>query len=149
VLAVRGQLSGLERKTCEPIVVEAGIHRKPIEFLIGAGWWDDEAVMGELRRHVDKGLGDAWAVLIVDATTFPKTGAASYGVGLQWRGRLGEQENCRSGIFLAYAVAQEPMVPILGGQEGGLRTQLHSGGRMTESRIPNLKHWVEASGARA
>src|SRR5689334_18332078 len=48
-LVLRGLLSGLRRKTCEPIAVEAGVHRKPIQFLVGAGRWDDEAVMAELR----------------------------------------------------------------------------------------------------
>jgi SRSO17 transposase len=103
VLVVRGLLSGLQRKTCEPIAVQAGVHRKPIQFLVGAGKWDDEAVMAELRRHVAEELGDDLGVLVVDATTFPKTGAASCGVGRQWCGRLGKQENCQRGIFLAYA----------------------------------------------
>jgi hypothetical protein len=30
-LVVRGLLSGLQRKTCEPIAVEAGVHRKPVQ----------------------------------------------------------------------------------------------------------------------
>src|SRR3954471_11494749 len=104
-LVIRGLLGGLQRKTCEPIAVEAGVHRKPIQFLVGAGKWDDEAVMAELRRHVTDELGDARAVLVLDATTFPKSGADSCGVGRQWCGRLGKQENCQRGIFLAYAAA--------------------------------------------
>jgi SRSO17 transposase len=104
-LVIRGLLGGLQRKTCEPIAVEAGVHRKPIQFLVGAGKWDDEAVMAELRRHVAEELGDDRAVLVVDATTFPKSGTDSCGVGRQWCGRLGKQENCQRGIFLAYAAA--------------------------------------------
>jgi SRSO17 transposase len=104
-LVIRGLLSGLERKTCEPIAVEAGVHRKPIQFLVGAGKWDDEAVMAELRGHVVEELADAQAVLILDATTFPKSGADSCGVGRQWCGRLGKRENCQRGIFLTYAAA--------------------------------------------
>ncbi|MBI1188264.1 MAG: IS701 family transposase [Alphaproteobacteria bacterium] len=103
VLVLRGLLSGLQRKTCEPIAVEAGVHRKPIQFLVGAGKWDDEAVMAELRRHVAEELADERAVLVLDATTFPKSGDDSCGVGRQWCGRLGKQENCQRGIFLAYA----------------------------------------------
>ena len=102
-LVIRGLLGGLQRKTCEPIAVEAGVHRKPIQFLVGAGRWDDEAVMAEVRRHVTEDLGDDRAVLVIDATTFPKSGADSCGVGRQWCGRLGKQENCQRGIFLAYA----------------------------------------------
>jgi SRSO17 transposase len=33
---IRGLLSGLERKTCEPIATEAGLPRKPIQFFVGA-----------------------------------------------------------------------------------------------------------------
>jgi hypothetical protein len=36
-LVIRGLLGGLQRKTCEPIAIEAGVHRKPIQFLVGAG----------------------------------------------------------------------------------------------------------------
>src|SRR3954453_10539925 len=104
-LVIRGRLSGLQRKTCEPIAVEAGVHRKPIRFLVGAAKWDDEPVMAELRRHVGEELGDDQAVLILDASAFPKSGADSCGVGRQWCGRLGKQENCQRGIFLAYAAA--------------------------------------------
>jgi SRSO17 transposase len=102
-LVLRGLLSGLQRKTCEPIAVEAGVHRKPIQFLVGAGKWDDEAVMAEVRRHVAEELADAQAVIVIDATTFPKSGGDSCGVARQWCGRLGKQENCQTGVFLAYA----------------------------------------------
>jgi SRSO17 transposase len=102
-LVVRGLLGGLQRKTCGPIAVEAGVHRKPIQSLVGAGKWDDEAVMAELRRHVAEELGDGRAVLVIDATTFPKPGADSCGVGRRWRGRLGKQENGQRGVSLAYA----------------------------------------------
>jgi SRSO17 transposase len=63
--------------------------------------------MAEPRRHVAEGLGDGRAVLVVDARTFPKTGSDPCGVGRQWCGRLGKQENCQCGIFLAYAAPGE------------------------------------------
>jgi SRSO17 transposase len=102
-LVIRGLLSGLHRKTCEPIAVQAGAHRKPIQFLVGAGRWDDEAVMAELRVHIREELADDQAVIVLDASTFPKSGADSCGVARQWCGRLGKQENCQAGVFLAYA----------------------------------------------
>jgi SRSO17 transposase len=102
-LVIRGLLSGLGRKTCEPIAVEAGVHRKPIQFLVGAGRWDDEAVMAELRAHVREELADETAILILDPSAFPKSGADSCGVARQWCGRLGKQDNCQIGVFLAYA----------------------------------------------
>jgi SRSO17 transposase len=102
-LVIRGLLSGLRRKTCEPIAIEAGVHRKPIQNFVGAGHWDDESVMAELRRHVREVLGDPDAILILDPSAFPKSGTNSCGVARQWCGRLGKQDNCQIGIFLAYA----------------------------------------------
>src|SRR5512135_2229234 len=49
-LVIRGLLSGLQRKTRGPIAIEAGVHRKPIQSIVGAGKWDDEAVMAAPRR---------------------------------------------------------------------------------------------------
>jgi hypothetical protein len=97
-LVIRGLLGGLPRTTCEPIAVQAGVHRKPVQFLVGAGKWDDEAVMAELRDHVRAELGDDRAVLVIDASTFPKTGADSCGVARQGCGRLGKEESCQRGI---------------------------------------------------
>jgi SRSO17 transposase len=102
-LVIRGLLSGLQRKTCEPIAVEAGVHRKPVQNFVGAGGWDDEAVMAELRGHVREVLADPQAVLILDPSGFPKSGGESCGVARQWCGRLGKQDNCQLGVFLAYA----------------------------------------------
>lgn len=51
-LVLRGKLSHLDRKTCEPIAREAGVARRPVQMFVGAGEWDDERVMSELRRHV-------------------------------------------------------------------------------------------------
>jgi len=106
VIVVEGLISGLERKTCEPIAREHGVHRKPIQFFVGSGKWDDQAVMGELRRHVKEQLADADAVLVLDSSAFAKKGDESCGVKRQWCGRLGKQENCQVGVFLCYAAAK-------------------------------------------
>ena len=102
-LIIRGRLGGLERKTSEPISIEAGPPRKPVQFFVGSGKWDDEAVMGELRQHVREELADPDGVVIVDPGAFPKKGAESCGVDRQWCGRLGKVDNCQLGVFLAYA----------------------------------------------
>lgn len=102
-LVIRGRLGGLERKTSEPIAIEAGLPRKPIQFFVGSGKWDDEAVMAELRRHVREEWADRDGVVIIDPSGFPKKGAESCGVDRQWCGRLGKVNNCQIGVFLAYA----------------------------------------------
>jgi SRSO17 transposase len=102
-LVIRGRLSGLERKTSEPIAIEAGLPRKPIQFFVGSGKWDDEAVMAELRAHVREELAAPDGVVVIDPSAFPKKGTESCGVARQWCGRLGKVDNCQVGVFLAYA----------------------------------------------
>jgi SRSO17 transposase len=101
-VVLQGKLSKLERKTSEPIAYLADRERKPVQHFVGAGAWDDEAVMAELRLHVAEVLGDSDAVLVLDPSGFPKKGTASCGVARQWCGRLGKVDNCQVGVFLAY-----------------------------------------------
>lgn len=105
-VVIRGLLSGLQRKTAEPIAREEGVHRKRLQVLVGSGKWDDEAVMGELRRHVVEAMGEPEGVLVLDPSAFPKKGTHSCGVTRTWCGRLGKKENCQVGLFLAYATGR-------------------------------------------
>jgi SRSO17 transposase len=100
---IRGLISGLERKTCEPIAIAAQLPRKPIQFFVGSGKWDDESVMTELRLHAREELAEPDGVVIIDPSSFPKKGIESCGVARQWCGRLGKVESCQVGVFLVYA----------------------------------------------
>jgi SRSO17 transposase len=102
-VVIKGKLSGLQRKTSEPIAYQAGRERKPVQHFVGAGLWDDEAVMAEVRVHVREELGDPSGVLVLDGSAFAKKGNESCGVARQWCGRLGKLDNCQVGVFLAYA----------------------------------------------
>jgi SRSO17 transposase len=103
VAVVRGLLSDLERKTAEPMARTAGIPRKNLQYFVGCGQGDDEAVMAEVRVHARDALADPMAVLVIDPSGFPKKGGDSCGVARQWCGRLGKVDNCQVGVFLAYA----------------------------------------------
>jgi SRSO17 transposase len=103
VVVVEGKLSGLQRKTCEPIATQANLHRKPVQNFVGAGKWNDEAVMVEIRQHVAEELADPTGALICDGSSFVKKGNDSCGVARQWCGRLGKIDNCQVGVFLSYA----------------------------------------------
>jgi SRSO17 transposase len=105
-LAVEGRLSGLERKTSEPIAREADKPRRGLQRFVGAGEWDDEAVMAEVRVQVREELGDPSGVMVLDPSSFPKKGIESCGVQRQWCGRLGKTDNCQVGVFLTYAAAK-------------------------------------------
>src|SRR5450755_5163608 len=79
-VVLQGKLSNLQRKTSEPIAYQAGRPRKPVQHFVGAGCWDDEAVLEELRRHVAEQAIDPDAVLVLDPSSFPKSGSDSCGV---------------------------------------------------------------------
>jgi SRSO17 transposase len=100
---VEGRLRRVERRTLEPIANEHGVHRRPLQYFVGAGLWEDEPVRDELCEQIARELGTRDGVLIVDASGFPKKGDKSVGVQRQWCGRLGKEENCQVGEFLGYA----------------------------------------------
>jgi SRSO17 transposase len=99
---LRGKLTGLQRKTTEPIATQAHCKRRPLQLFVGAGGWGDRAVLGELRRHVAEDLADPDGVFVLDPSGFPKKGDDSCGVARQWCGRLGKVDNCQVGVYLAY-----------------------------------------------
>jgi SRSO17 transposase len=100
---VTGLLSSIERKSIEPIANELGEPRRTLQHFVGAGRWDDGAVLSELRRHAAEELGDPAGILVVDPTSFVKKGGDSVGVKRQFCGRLGKVDNCQVGLFMGYA----------------------------------------------
>jgi SRSO17 transposase len=100
---VEGRLQRLERRTLEPIANEHNVHRRPLQYFVGAGLWEDKPVRAQLCEQVAKEIGTRDGVLILDSSGLPKKGDHSVGVQRQWCGRLGKEENCQLGEFLAYA----------------------------------------------
>jgi SRSO17 transposase len=101
-IILRGKLTGLQRKTTEPIAHQLGLKRRPLQLFVGAAKWDDAEVLTEQRRHVREELGDDEATFVLDGSGFPKQGTASCGVGRQWCGCRGKIDNCQVGVFVAY-----------------------------------------------
>ncbi len=99
---IQGLLSDLPRKTIEPIATDHGQHRRPLQRFIGAGCWSDEKILTEFRGHVRQEIGDPNGIIAIDPSGFPKKGTESVGVKRQWCGRLGKQDNCQIGVYLAY-----------------------------------------------
>jgi SRSO17 transposase len=101
-----GQLSDVERKTIEPMVLELlGPQRNVVRAMqqfIGQGQWSADLLLYPLQALVAETLGDPHGVLIVDGSGFPKQGAASVGVARQYCGALGKIANCQEGVFALY-----------------------------------------------
>jgi SRSO17 transposase len=104
---LRGQLSDLERKTVEPMVLathgpDAAAVRAGQQFL-GQGAWDDTAILTRHQGLVAQSLGEPDGVVIFDGSGFPKQGTHSVGVARQYCGAVGKVANCQHGVFAAYA----------------------------------------------
>jgi SRSO17 transposase len=104
---LRGQLSDLERKTTEPMVLHLkGADRaavRAVQQFVGEGAWKDDPILERLQELVAEDLGEENASVILDGSGFPKQGTHSVGVARQYCGHLGKLANCQHGVFAAYA----------------------------------------------
>ncbi len=102
-----GQLSNLERKTIEPMVLGllGAIPNaiRDLQRFMGESKWDTAPFIVHLQTLVAAWLGERDGVAIVDGSGFPKQGKHSIGVAHQYCGHLGKIANCQEGVFLAYA----------------------------------------------
>jgi SRSO17 transposase len=100
---VEGRLMPLQRRTGEPIAMQSGVKARPLQHFVGQGKWADEAVREVMADLIAEKMGSRRGVLILDASGIQKYGDDSVGVQRQWCGRLGKEERCQVGEFLAYA----------------------------------------------
>jgi SRSO17 transposase len=102
-----GQLSNLERKTIEPMVLallgDEPNQIRALQQFIGAGTWEAQAIFIRLQELAAATLSDPEGVVVVDGSGFPKQGIHSAGVARQYCGALGKVANCQEGTFLIYA----------------------------------------------
>jgi SRSO17 transposase len=106
-----------ERKSIEPMAAVtapervSAQHQSLLHFVNQAAWSDEkvlakvrEMVMPALERHGAPGTKrpgvEAW---IIDDTGLPKKGQHSVGVGRQYCGQVGKQENCQVAVSLSIA----------------------------------------------
>src|SRR5262249_48797489 len=101
-LVVRGRLGGLERKTSEPIAIEAGLPRKPVQVFVGSGKWGDEGGLGGVGGPRPRGRGGPRGGGGGGPQPLPPEGDGGRGGGRAGGGR-GRADNCEVGVFRAYA----------------------------------------------
>jgi SRSO17 transposase len=103
---LRGQLSDLERKTAEPMVLQLqGADTAAVRTLqqfLSLGTWNDDLILWRLEELIAEELGEADAAVILDGSGFPKQGTHSVGVARQYCGHLGKIANCQHAVFAAY-----------------------------------------------
>ena len=109
-LYLRGQLSDLERKTIEPMVLALkGVDQaavRAVQQFLGQGTWDDAPILWRLQSLIAADLGADDGVVVIDGSSFPKQGRHSVGVARQYCGHLGKVANCQHAVFAAYSSAK-------------------------------------------
>jgi len=108
---LRGLLLDAEStKTAEAIALKVHGDASQVrmtQVFLGQSSWADQPLREELVRWVDQELGSAAGTLIVDESSIPKCGDKSVGVARQYCGASGKIDNCQTGVYLAYASAED------------------------------------------
>jgi SRSO17 transposase len=104
---LQGILSCVERKNGWQLAEHAReANPYGMQRLLSQAVWDVDGVRDDLRNFVIEHLGDLYAVLVIDETSFPKCGRKSAGVKRQYCGTTGDLENCQVGVFLSYVTVK-------------------------------------------
>jgi SRSO17 transposase len=95
---VRGLLSDLPRKTCEPIALHAGTPVRTLQEFLKDHDWDAAAVRARLQRHAATLLptlhaDDLGTIGLIDETSAVKQGTKTPTVARQYLGGVGKVQN--------------------------------------------------------
>ena len=99
---VLGQLSGLPRKSLEPIADAVGMEPRTLQQFLSLHEWDEHRVRDLLQQRVAREHSHGLSIGVIDETSHAKKGDKTPGVQRQWCGRLGKVDNCVVTVHLAY-----------------------------------------------
>jgi SRSO17 transposase len=99
---VVGQLSGLPRKSMEPMADALGREPRTLQQFLSLHQWDELRLRDLLQQRVAREHSSGLTIGIIDETPHSKKGDKTPGVKRQWCGRLGKVDNCVVTVHLAY-----------------------------------------------
>jgi len=100
---VNGQLSGLQRKSVEPMALAAGVPPRTLQNFLSNLSWNHGAVRDRVAQVVCRDHAHPQAIGVIDETSDDKNGDKTPGVQRQWCGSEGKVENCIVTVHLSYA----------------------------------------------
>ena len=100
---ITGQLGPLQRKSVEPIALEAGVPPRTLQEFLSFHRWEEKQVAKRVRELVVKRHADPEAVAVMDETSYSKKGGHTVGVQRQYCGEMGKTDNCVVTVHLGYA----------------------------------------------
>ena len=102
---MRGQLGPLERKSIEPIALDAEVPVRPLQEFLSIHRWDEDVVAFRLRELAVRDHFDPNGIGVIDETSFVKKGAKTAGVQRQYCGHMGKVENCVVTVHPGYVTS--------------------------------------------
>jgi SRSO17 transposase len=99
---VRGQLGPLERKSVEPMALDARVAPRTLQEFLSEHCWDEDGVTRKLHKVIQRDHGHPEAIAVVDETTYPKCGDKTVGVQKQYCGALGKIETCVATVHIGF-----------------------------------------------
>jgi SRSO17 transposase len=101
---LEGQTSALERKSIEPMALQAGVPPRTLQEFLGLSRWDHQKMRDRIRERVLSRHASQAPIALIDETSFPKKGAKTACVQRQYCGATGKTDNCVVTVNLGYAV---------------------------------------------
>lgn len=100
---VRGQLSGLPRKSVEPMALAADVPVRTLQEFLTHLTWEEDRMRTRVAEIVAQEHAEVGAIGVIDETGWAKKGEHTPGVQRQWCGSVGKQENSIVTVHLGYA----------------------------------------------
>ena len=101
---VNGQVSGLHRKSIEPMALKGGTPPRTLQRFLETVRWDEQRLRDRIQWLVSGEHADREAIGIIDETSSPKCGKHTACVHRQWCGNKGKRDNCVVSVHISYVV---------------------------------------------
>lgn len=99
---IEGQLGAMERKSIEPIALDAGVAPRTLQEFLSILRWDENRMRRRVCQIVQQDHGQDEAIAVIDETTVVKKGKMTAGVQRQYCGSTGKVENCVATVHLGF-----------------------------------------------
>jgi len=99
---VRGQMSGLHRKSVEPIALQAKTPPRTLQRFLSSVEWDHLRMRDRIQWFVAREHSHPKAIGTVDETGHPKQGRHTAAVQRQYCGATGKIDNCVMSVHIGY-----------------------------------------------
>lgn len=90
----RGLLSDAERKSVEPLALDAGLPPRTLQVFLANAPWDHDGLRDAVQRRVAAEAPRMLELAAIDETAHVKKGDKTPGVQRQWCGTRGKVDNC-------------------------------------------------------